>query len=293
MTPRKKALRKKAPRNKAPRKGDGRESASWWQHPMAKWAGVAVATPVLVGVLVWGIERAVTNNAKPKDEGAPLVVSLVRLERNGGEQANDWVFPEGLKLTSADLSELNALPWWSAAEAEWFRRRGAVDPNASVIKVVIRGNRNAPIRVVGMKAVPRCRSPLAGMLFLSSMVGSTPNEAIEFDLDQADPQAQLAHGDGTYAEFFQERTVSLRRGEDVTLQMTARSRTRYCEFVFAVDVLTDAGVVTQTIDDHGKPFKVTATLEAAAYNSLYVSGPADPLDNPENWRPVDPKTYRN
>ncbi|HUR03767.1 MAG TPA: hypothetical protein VM347_14580, partial [Nonomuraea sp.] len=66
----------------------------------------------------------------------------------------------------------------------------------------------------------------------------------------------------------------------------------YCEFSIALDVLSNGKLISQSIDDHGKPFKVSAmNINHASYQKMYIGGVANP-DPDHKWRSVDPQTYQ-
>jgi hypothetical protein len=307
----------------------------WWQHPAAKWAGVSVATPVLVGVITWLIQQSLTPASPPAGVGAtpsisgspslsstpseqvsqakttspspgvaadapPVAVDLVRLERNV-LQGNTWVARDAIHLSKSDLAQLNAYARGSREEVEWFRAHGAVDPHALYIKIVLRGARDEKVRIIGARAIPRCEAPLEGTLFLSPPAGQDENIKMVFDLDQAEPRAQFREHGGL-KDYFAHKTISLERDEDVTIQVEATTNNHYCEFELEFEVLTRQGVVSQTVDDQGVPFRVSALLrdknasvgdgisDVALYKNLYVSGLVA-IGNGGKWEQWEPKAY--
>ncbi len=277
-----------------------------------KWAGTAIAAPVLVGVLVWLIQRPFTPSASPAPTAGPRVsasaskqpdgpsvgVDLVRLERS--TDAPTWIFPQAIRLAEGELGRLNGMSHYSEEQDHWFRRKGAVDPIDANIKIVVHGNRDRPVRIVDMKVAPRCSAPLLGTLFESPTAGSEESVRLGFDLDDENPRARTIVNKSQWGGgYFQRKTISLKRDEEVTFQVLARTLKHYCEFSLTLEILDSGTLIRQTIDDHGKPFKVSAlrtrsdaygfpVTDHAAYREVYVGGLMNVQDGGK-WRRETPK----
>lgn len=277
----------------------------WWNRPTVKWAGTAIATPVLVGVLIWAIQQPFTPSPRPSatpeshtpsptpthPAGPPVSVDLVQVEHT--DLHNTWIFPQAVILSGDQLARLNALPKDSDAQHRWFRQQGGVDPGSVDLKIVVHGNADRPVRIVGMMAVPRCGPPLTGTLFESPSAGSEDTIKIGLDLDETDPRGKTLINDSEWGgDYFQQKTISLKRDEEIAFQVIAKTQKHYCEFSIALDVLSNGKLIGQSIDDHGKPFKVSArNIDYASYQKMYIGGVANP-DPDGKWLSVDPQTYQ-
>jgi hypothetical protein len=294
-------------RPKYPKKWRKSRPKRWWNRPGAKWAGTAIVAPVLVGVLVWLIQRPFAPSASPtttasprvsasaskQPEGPSVVVDLVLLERPSS--APTWIFPNAIRLSDGELGRLNSMSHYSDEQDPWFRRKGAVDPIDTNIKIVAHGNRDRPVRIVDMKVVPRCSAPLMGTLFESPTAGSEESVRLGFDLDEEDPRARTIVNKSQWeGDYFQRKTISLKRDEEITFQVLARTLKHYCEFSLVLEILDRGTLVRQAIDDHGKPFKVSAlrtssdkygspVTDYAAYQEVYVGGLMN-VENDGKWR---------
>ncbi|TMR42408.1 hypothetical protein [Actinomadura geliboluensis] len=270
----------------------------WWQRPAFKWIATAIITPILVGVGAWSIQKGI-NSYGNRPRGNPVTVELARVQRSEGEQAGDWVFRQPMQLTDAELSALNQMHKQSAtptdAEEAWFRRNGGVDPNVSIIKLVLRGNRSDPVRVVDMTALAQCTEPLTGTLFLDPTAGAEESTRVEFDLDTPSPHAKFVTDDGTMqGDYFRENSISLKRGETIALEIAARTVRHYCSFTLKMDVVADSKTSSVHIGDQRRPYVVSAVNpDPKAYKELYIAGLADPPDYPIRWRQADPRTYHS
>jgi hypothetical protein len=97
-----------------------------------------------------------------------------------------------------------------------------VDDYAVNIKLVLEGNRPAPIRILGMRPVKHCQEPLTGTFLLSPSAGADSSVRIGINLDEPRPiTRKLQGGIGLKGDYFAEKTVSLKRGEQQTFQITA------------------------------------------------------------------------
>ncbi|ROO87801.1 hypothetical protein EDD29_5443 [Actinocorallia herbida] len=147
-----------------------------------------------------------------------------------------WAFAGHIDL--ADLAELNGLDENPSVELpgrEYMRKRGAVDVGRSEIELEIEGNRPGPVRVTGITAVPECREPLSGTLFVDKNQGGDAVLPMGFDLAQERPVARLVkEGPDGWPRlgdpYFEKQKVTLDQGEQETLWMSVLTDTGFCEY---------------------------------------------------------------
>jgi hypothetical protein len=174
-------------------------------------------------------------------------------------------------LSVAQLSTLNKLVSTGANYATWLESKGGLSPGYAVVKMVLTGNRNYPIQIVDMRVLKRCSSPYSGTLFLNDPGGGSiiGVQNVYFDLDLPNPNP----GDGTLGgNYFNKHTISLRKSASVTLVIDNYS-TLACNYKFAISAVDGSRTVTETISNHGSPFK-TAGI-SPSYKALYI-GAASP-----------------
>ncbi|PZG46478.1 hypothetical protein C1I98_14550 [Spongiactinospora gelatinilytica] len=190
------------------------------------------------------------------------------------------------------------------AESEaWFRRNGVAEDG--IIKVVLRGNSDHKVRIINMAAVAKCGPPLHGTLFYRS-AGGADDDIIRrgFDLDSADPRAQLPKGWDPRGDHFTQKTISLVRNEDVTLVLVPTTAEHFCEFTFKMDVLVNGVRTSMKLDNNRKPFRLTSLIEkrdkkrddltridVTAYDVLYVYATNDLDRRRPGWSRWDPAAY--
>lgn len=235
-----------------------------------------------------------TPTPPPSSEGAPLAVTLVEVEPNL-EGGGDHILPKPVRLSSQELNELNRLEEkGEVGEVEsWFEEHGSAAINVLRVKVVVEGTPESGVRITQVSARKKCAPPYRGTLFHSLAGGADdPVTRLGFDLDTPGGVsiAQKITDEWDFAgPFFAEKTISLKRGEDRVLYLYARTNDHSCSFRFVIDALAHGTQHKIVIDDHGRPFKVTARLVDAAGNpdlSQYTVAYTSDEQSGYKWRRV-------
>ncbi|MFI6395451.1 hypothetical protein [Nonomuraea sp. NPDC050540] len=269
---------------------------------------------MLVGVLIKIAEKPLeggTGTASPRSPdaspspssasftpsaGPPVLIDLVRLEPPGADGDGSWVASDAIHFGDSELAELHALPDRSRKQADWLRAHGAVDAWDVVMKVVVRGNSDSSVAIVGMEAEKSCSAPLRGTAFYDPSAGAPEeNVYIGFNLDDPSSRAQEQGEDGYEGDYFSGKTVRLAKGEIITFQIEAFTSKSYCEFSLSMETVSDGKPATQVIDNHGSPFRVSTMRgdgNFSSYQALYLGGVAIPDDVwPKEWTEGNPKIY--
>jgi hypothetical protein len=218
----------------------------------------------------------------------------------------------GTVLSAAQVARLNEdngynRDVFTPAGDQRLRALGAANVNVAMTTLAVTGNRGSLVRITDIRALAQCQAPLTGTLFFSPTAGSTYSAKIGFDLDKPNPFAQNVVDDpaqeapptftGTY---FPDHEYDLAPGEPATFVLTARTTKHYCRYRYQFDLLVNGRPATQIVDDHGKPFEVTAqayTYSRArqqtfftSYRALYVS-PLVTNNRVTGWSPANPATF--
>ena len=203
----------------------------WWRRPVTWIAGIVVAalgatlTAALSGLFGGWLGRATeTGQAVSLDS-----VSTYRSDATGASA----VFPAGAQFTSADLDELNQVD----DAVAWLERRGGVPVQSVYIQLALSGNRSSPVRITDISVSPTCGEPLDGLLFNDPPAGADDSISVSFDLDDPDPVAMLLSEDGAVVPYFPARTVSLTKGEQQVVLVTASTNEHHCTFTLDLTVL--------------------------------------------------------
>lgn len=236
-----------------------------------------------------------SQSPSPTQTGLPAAVDLVRVVPYAGED-DSHVTAQPLSLTADQLGRLNAAKAGDPAHQAWFTAQGAVDVDATVVQIIVEGNRGHLVRIVDIQPVVTCAAPLTGTLFLSPSQGGDRTTQLFVDLDS--PRRTLAYsilgGNGlvtTGEDYFGNYTVSLAQGEQQTFELKATSEKHYCTFTLNMTVVDGAQTVVEHISDDGRPFAVSALVLTAghysSYRALYVGG----VFAPDGWVREDPATF--
>lgn len=254
--------------------------ASW---PKKLASGVAVG--VIVGVIVgWILQLASQRHYS----GPPVKIDEVIDERDSELQGKTWVFADALRLSPAMLTGING-PLKLEREHgvqnpnpfdRWAIANGGVDPSPGITRVILEGNRSSPVEILGIRANTQCQRPLDGTIFYSPTAGANPVAMMGFNLDSPDPAAQKAIGGVVSSQpYFETTTISLAPEEHQVIDMVTVTHRHFCRYTFTLQVLDGDKISTETLNDGGKSFEVSALEEGGSallshYRSVYIGGVA-------------------
>jgi hypothetical protein len=255
-------------------------NASW-----LKKLASGVAVGVIVGVIVGWILQL---GSQRHYDGPPVKIDQVIDERDGELQGATWVFADALHLSTPALASINGPLKFEREHGVqdpnpfdlWALANGGVDPGLAINRVVLEGNRSGTVEILGIRANAQCQQPLNGTIFYSPTAGADPVAMMGFDLDSPDPTAYKASGGFVSSQpYFETTTISLAPGEHQVINMVAVTHRHFCRYTFTITVLDGDKMSTETLDDDGKPFEVSALLEGGGsllthYRSVYIGGVA-------------------
>ncbi|GLW90567.1 hypothetical protein [Actinokineospora globicatena] len=248
----------------------------------------AVVVPVVVatGLVAWPVLSG-------GDDGPPLVVRV----RPVPEGAWVWVLPG--PVDEAALARV-ALTSVSADRDAGFRALGGV-PSADTRVLVggvakaanshrisLVGNRDGPVRVIGVRTrVLRRAEPWTGALVALTPQGEHDVRQVVTDLDDPDGAVLLRAGpDDPGRPYLEVKAVTVARGEDVVIQLTAAVGRSHCEWELELTVGQGSGpdeVLRVRADgtDSGPAFTTTAWDSAWRYRGGRFR--VIPVDPPANF----------
>ncbi|GAA3158640.1 hypothetical protein GCM10020001_098360 [Nonomuraea salmonea] len=149
--------------------------------------------------------------------------------------------------------------------------RGPRTQSLTRLRISLEGNRTKPVQIQSIKArITKRSEPWAGALVEVRPQGADETQKLGFDLDSADMEARIVQDDGTFGtqRYIDVKDLKLEYGEPAALIVHAVTATCYCEWVIDVTTRSDGKVERQTIDDNGRPFRITAF--AHRYESAFV-----------------------
>jgi len=270
-----------------------------WSKKAIRWVGAVVAAAVLGlatafgGVFGTTAATGISRSQPAAITGLPAKLDSVQIVPDGNDTNAS---ADQLPLTTGQLAQLNSLLENPSGYQNWLDGHSVVAAHSIDIQIVVEGNRDEKVRVVGMQPVVDCSAPLHGTLYFSPSSGLDLSTQLFVNLDA--PAAPLAYqnGDGTRGtNFFEAYTVSLAQGEQYTFNVIASTALHYCTFTLDMSVLDGDKTVAEDISDNGQPFRESAMIPTTPgspkYNVVYDGGIANSKGG-NIWARANPDTYQ-
>lgn len=247
-----------------------------------------------------------SSTASAPNSGAVVPLLKVKATKLGGSHSFVAATPITLSDQQRRAAPENSGEEEVSAEARALNRLGAVETMAVAIDLDLSTKSDEQVRVKDIRVVRQCSVPLKGTLFLNPPAGpAEPIGKIGFNLDSAVPIAQKITGDGESeykwgAAQFDNYVQYVKKGDGYAYHIVVRSYRRYCEFRLLVDAAAGDRTQTVSVDDGGRPFKVSGVIpndvspRLPDFKRLYVAGVAarQNRDDTYKWFAENPKTYR-
>jgi hypothetical protein len=258
------------------------------------------ATVVVVAALGVALLRP-WEQAEPTAQRTDFPIKIEKTNPLAGAEENvRFVFSEPLEMSDEELRAFNEETVLKSRNlAPWYTKHGGIPVDSGITVITLRGNSDETVRIVDLRAVKDCQEPFNGTYFQGYTQGG-PSENLKLGIDLDSPDSTLSELAYTMAKglhpsgpnYFATNTVDLDPRERISITIAAFTKQYGCDFSLEMDVLTENGVVTQLIDDNGKPFRVTAFANSsegdapfARYEVVYAQ------DAEYTWRQVDPESY--
>ena len=167
-------------------------------------------------------------------------------------------------------------------------------------QLVVRNNRNYPIRIIGINVVKHCGPPLRGTSVSAAGGAIERSVGLGFKLDSSDTDAEIARGLSPtewQPHYFARYTVSIRPGAQQVFNIFAYTTKFACTFRYQATILDGDKKVYQLIGNRTAPFRVTIALSPGGPNRApfpifqpaYIGGA---MNSGGAFVRVNPKTYR-
>jgi hypothetical protein len=277
------------------------------------WGGGLVSAALLAFITAYF--TVLGNHAASAAPEPPAGEPIIAMVGNITEDSESMVLPRPVNLSAQQLSSLNASDGTpNSSYVDWFVSHKAAFVEAAEIQLVVQGNGRGLVQIVNITPVERCSQPLRGTLFYAPGQGQDVSAHLYYNLNDPQAPAGYTHANtegAIYPDYFGHYTISLAFGKIFTFQITASVRNRYCQFTLIVAGIANGKTFTESVNNHGQPFRVTSLLPEppttehvpsfAGYQDLYLGGIAAGLvdGNRENpygvglWVRANPKTYRD
>jgi hypothetical protein len=276
------------------------QETPWWKRRPQVWLWPVISAAVIATSTAFGtgIGQDLFNNvfADNGPDGPPVTIESAQYQEVFGF-GNSFAFPR--QLTPAQASSFNSGQEDYPNYMTRIAAIGGVQIRDAAVEIVLRGNAKQTVTIPSIEIVSHCAAPVSGTLLYSPSAGSPPSILIGFNLDSEFPIAQNANYGQLSGSYFANHTISLQPGEIETLVLHALTTRQYCTFTYKLIVDTADGQVTESVDNRGKPFAVTALLTEklsngntsyGKYRTMYAGGVGSPNPN-GTFERVNPNTY--
>ena len=213
---------------------------------------------------------AVTTSPASSKSGGEVVTNRAPLDYDispGREGTPNFVFPASSEASGVPLDILEGSP---SNFASWARRQGGVRAQEDAFRIVLRGREESPVIVNGLSArVLTTRTPPSGWFNGWDGCGAAVDtRLVEIDLNRKPPSTTWYNKNG---EKIDPLTLQVSATDQEVIDVYAYTSRVEVEWVLEVSYTSAGKDGVLRIDDHGKPFVLTALDNAVGY--VYSGGP--------------------
>jgi hypothetical protein len=269
---------------------------------------VAVLTAILVGIMGWfGKDvfnlEAITDQARKVvpgtgyDKDISYTISDYDDDETAALPAKSQMSPLLKKFLSSGLPADSDPVGDKRMEIRKELSAIGAPPGNQISGLFLTSSRRQPIRVVNIVPVELRRGPVYdGALASIPPQGGAGDLTMAFDFDEPNPHAHSVHDNGTKIDglFFPKTTIPLTGNSQKPITIRYRIRHGSVSFRLRLDYLLGTQMRHLTIDDEGRPFRLTAYNcighNRAAYQQVvqadYTDQSFQPAADPQHI-PVD------
>ena len=239
--------------------------------PPLAWKGLRRGAPVIGGLLILaGGAYAVKTLLLDEDQAAPARLGVSVLPPGTFASAHPYApyyvvprkrFRDPSKLTRLARNNLITQP-------ESAVSKGALPGSPQIVRLALRGVTDEPVTVDGVRArVISDARPLRGWFTASSGCTVEPVRRAKLNLDSPGRAARYVGADERSAETL---SLKLGRADEQVIELQAATRRHRVAWVAELTVRNqDGDPTTITVDDGGKPFRVTSERSSRSYQPIY------------------------
>jgi hypothetical protein len=235
-----------------------------------KYAVGVLAAFGILGAVGSHVVDKVFSSAEEKLNPESLVLFGVTEDPGGGS--------DGFEVASRSAAGLDAKLEGIEDCSELMiaaKRAGAVDVGHVNEALVLEGGTHRDLSVVAMRARILKRGPaLSGAQITCQSAGAAEAIGVLFDLDEKRPVARELRNPYSLevgAPYFEQgNIVRLTKGEIQPFLLIGVTKRHYVEWEVEADVIVDGKTETFTINNDGKPFKVTGPARKKTGYERYI-----------------------
>ncbi len=259
-----------------PAAGQEKPSLGARAHARWKWIAGTIAGTFVVAVggalanwTIGGAEHATKKVLQGTK--APLTVRVLR----PGTYGSGHVYAPYYIVPTARVADPTALPKADLGHSEtffdyaWSLEHGAVPGDPQVVRLELRGRGDEPVTVSGIRALVVGRTaPVAGWYVADPACGPEPVRLATIDLDAGVPKVEYWDDSGPHKDL----AVSVTRSDLELIELHASSKRSTVDWRAQVFYSGPEGEGTVTVDDGGKPFRVSTESASAGYRPDFAGG---------------------
>lgn len=240
--------------------------------PPLAWKGLRRGgAPVIAGLLVLaGGAYAVKTLLLDEKQAAPARLGVTVLPPGTFASAHPYApyyvvprkrFRDPSKLTRLARNKLITKP-------ESAVSKGAMAGSPQIVRLALRGVTDEPVTVAGVRArVISDARPLRGWFTASPGCMVQPVRRAKLNLDSPRGIARYVGADKRSSETL---SLKLARSDEQIIELQAATRRHRVAWVAELTVRNEDGEPTTiTVDDGGKPFRVTSERSSRSYQPIY------------------------
>jgi hypothetical protein len=309
-----------APKRRRTGKQPAPAVAKPWYKRTITWAATAVVAPTLATLLTTaitsGTHKAIGSAGKstPSAKATSPPLLTAKATPDTADSDNTWAALDPIRVSAKEVSQGVRKAGDSAQDGQidgysaFMTSLGAVKATRMAIDLKMLTKTSQQVRLDRIRVAKKCTDPASGTLLYNPPAGPPERPGvIGFDLDQDVPIAQELRNQGgefpvfTGKDFFADHVQYFKQGDGYVYRVLVHANRHYCEFRLLLDVSGDDTSQVITVDDHGKPFRMTGlhTTKGAtddprmvfsAYRKLFATGSGGSR-GPDLFNEEDPKTF--
>jgi hypothetical protein len=241
----------------------------------SKWliAILSFAVGILSGYLTDLAKLAIPPGAIVDVASGDAIRATILLEHDQGDQGELWLYPFPLSANRPDIAQTLSR---KVSDFDDLHRQlyasGAIDVNITHAKLVVEGQRNTGVRIIGMQAMIKNRiNPTPGFTLITpGPQGEGLNARVGFDLDnRQNTVARETRGPNAYADdyfgtpVFSNSTFFLSKGEQQIFQVTARTVKYDVQWTIDLTALVDGVTKHYEATVAGRPIRTSTLIRPA------------------------------
>ena len=234
--------------------------------------GAAILASVGAGIAAWilnGAESA-TKNVLGGSGGAPLVVHVARPDTftSAHAFAPYYVVP-GSQVSSPTELPAEELKGDEPFDFTFAERHGGIAGSPEIVQLRLSASGDEPVTINAIRIkVVRRASPVQGWYAVAPGCGGSLIRIADIDLDK--PSAPIRF----FAKGSEQKQLALfvTRTDVEVIQLWARTRTALVDWTAEVFYSGPKGDGSVTVDDNGRPFRVTTETASEGYQLAFTGG---------------------